>query len=751
MIFPDLKSIGFGMRSHGSVLRLLAFFYCDPKMIKEADSKLNKRQLLKISLAIYLHSLPYLIIVIIAGRGVLSGLMNQYTIYSFNNTEFTIVFFVLFFFFYCTCSIMGGFVTGFFFIIYCSLSVGITGSLDNEFSWFVRSFVGGICFSLLVSGYLTKLSNILFTGLMLGITAGVFVGIDVGLFSGFIAGIVCLGGYLIGSLRPYYLPWHFLLLITKNLVFFRRYHPVFWDQAFRVPFPFLHKLLIMYAEKNRVDGDIQIELLISNKTHRQEALRAKTILIAQRSARVEELADLSVILAQLPEGEKGYLAQTASIRDRAMAVYRQQIYLDNADRPFFREQAAHQLRAEINGFSAHVAGFHEPLASEFRRAAEAWLVIADRQLVEAENQRGREQTPQLFRAGDPVRLDTEAFVERCEVIGALEHEIMAGPGCPGVLLYGRRRMGKSTIIRNLDGFLPEMVKTVVISMQNPAAFASESSLAGHLHEEIGKVYTGGTRPSQPPEGLSGIYEFFSGLDGTLARNGHRLLLCLDEFEEIDRCIGNGAFSPDLPAMLRESVQNHRRITWLFAGRHHFTELRNVRWSSYLVSLRTIEVPPFTQQETHLLLTEPLKYSRNTKAQEAGKFYGPHFWGEGGVERIHRETGGWPHLVQLVASTVVDICNRKGFDQASPGVLEQAFAAAVVSGETVLTELMLYKSDEHEAAWRYLAGFRKADSQPPPEDDDVRLLLKRHLLAQETAEGNWTLRIPLMLRWLKERT
>jgi predicted AAA+ superfamily ATPase len=35
------------------------------------------------------------------------------------------------------------------------------------------------------------------------------------------------------------------------------------------------------------------------------------------------------------------------------------------------------------------------------------------------------------------------------------------------LLYGGRRLGKSTILRNLDGLLPEPVMPVVVSMGHP--------------------------------------------------------------------------------------------------------------------------------------------------------------------------------------------------------------------------------------------------------------------------------------------
>ena len=138
---------------------------------------------------------------------------------------------------------------------------------------------------------------------------------------------------------------------------------------------------------------------------------------------------------------------------------------------------------------------------------------------------------------------------------------------------------------------------------------------------------------------------------------------------MDRRIGLKQFTEDFAATLRESVQSHRRITWMFAGSHHFNDLPNVRWSSYLVSLRTLELPPFTPEETRLLLSQPLKHSRRKEAQAAVVAFGTGFWGEGGMDRIHAEAGGWPHLVQLIASTVVDLCNTQGKARADAASLE----------------------------------------------------------------------------------
>ena len=92
----------------------------------------------------------------------------------------------------------------------------------------------------------------------------------------------------------------------------------------------------------------------------------------------------------------------------------------------------------------------------------------------------------------------------------------------------------------------------------------------------------------------------------------------------------------------------------------------------------------------------------------------------------------------------------GKPRADAAILDEALAKSAVSGDSVLAELMLYRSEEYPAAWSYLAGFRKQDTQPPPEDDALRLTLKRHLLVKETPGGDWALRVPLMQRWLRER-
>ena len=52
--------------------------------------------------------------------------------------------------------------------------------------------------------------------------------------------------------------------------------------------------------------------------------------------------------------------------------------------------------------------------------------------------------------------------------GELERQIMLSTGCPGIVLYGRRRTGKSTVLLNLSGFLPATVLPACPSLPPPS-------------------------------------------------------------------------------------------------------------------------------------------------------------------------------------------------------------------------------------------------------------------------------------------
>ena len=583
-------------------------------------------------------------------------------------------------------------------------------------------------------------------GIALAIPDGIAFGIAVGIALAIAGGIAVGIAFAIAVLRVYYHPAHLFFVWPRPRGSWYPHHPVAWDDVCSVPFPGLDRLLVAYAQRNVLAAEQEIERLITSyPTQRMAALRARVTLLARKAGQLSDLARLDEVLAKLPQGDKGFLRQTQQIRQWVHEISGLQTRLNTIQRPIFREPTAQLLSTEIENFQHRVAGLEEPLATEFRAAAEGWRQLAARQLEQARAVLSQAPVPQVFRAGDPVDRDHEAFVPRDRVVGELEQQVLLSTGCPGIVLYGRRRMGKSTVLRNLAGFLPTNLAPVVISMQEPLAFTSLDSLVRRIASSVESE----TKPGAEPADLPGLYRFLSDCNARLESENKRLLLAMDEYNTIDSKIGEGVFPRDLLATLRESIQTHRHITWIFSGSHEITELPNAPWTSYLVSARTIEVPAFSLPETRLLLTQPLKYSSLWPEDSAGRPRFPtEFWGDGGIERIHAQADGWPHLVQLIAETVIDLINDEETRSVNSGLLERALNQSIIRGHNVLYELMC-RECSLPGEWEYLSAFRRNPEQPPPENEALCASLRRRQLIREE-DGMWRLRVPLMARWLRER-
>ncbi len=257
---------------------------------------------------------------------------------------------------------------------------------------------------------------------------------------------------------------------------------------------------------------------------------------------------------------------------------------------------------------------------------------------------------------------------------------MLATGCPGLLVGGRRRMGKSTLIANLIGFIPDTVKVVPISM---LAGAPRSAVA---------------RPA---------VDLLTEADQALAA-AKALLLAIDEFEKIDK-IGEGVFPIDLLATVRKLIQSHRRIIWAFVGSYDLTELTHAAWSSYSSAYGASECCRLRWARRGSC--SPSRWRSQDYGRRPARRrprFDPGFWGDGGIERIHTEAGGWPHLVQLLAETAVELANDRQLATLDEGVLEEAADQAVGRGTVVLSELI-----EGEFERRPNGSISSASAPPRP--------------------------------------
>jgi hypothetical protein len=514
----------------------------------------------------------------------------------------------------------------------------------------------------------------------------------------------------------------------------------------------LHRLLVDYAAYDFDKANQEIDRLIDLGPQAQEALKAKAILLIRTGAWAS-LAAVADMLADLPEGDKGWLAQTKQVKQGAKEISALAIQIDQLRQPVVRARAVNDLITRIMAFQGTVSGLRYPLAGELRAAAAQWLEQAQAMRIAAERAAaGVEATPQVFRAGDPVDNKNEAFVLRYAIVDELAEQALLATGCPGILLYGRRRTGKSSILKAFDSVLSPNLLSRSASLQDPQVVADVGRLCGKLANMAADGAGLAEQPAQSVD-LPTLMQVLGRADVALEQSDKRLILALDEYERLDDLVGEGRVPADFLHMLRESIQKHRHLVWLLAGSHHYENLPNVPWTFFLISMREVDVTMFTDEESRGLLTDPLAFSPLFRDDETRPRFSDEFWGVdaagvGGVEWIQREAGGWPHLVQLLAERAVEEVNRRTASAFNPDWRGAVLKRAVAEGAPVLRELLLGTQENRTEAERdYVAAFAHVEAQAAPADRAVRAHLLRREIISRGDDGLWRLRVPLMRRWM----
>ena len=192
----------------------------------------------------------------------------------------------------------------------------------------------------------------------------------------------------------------------------------------------------------------------------------------------------------------------------------------------------------------------------------------------------------------------------------------------------------------------------------------------------------------------------------------RLILAVDEYENIDGKIGDGTFplraSRHVP---RVGPAPSAAASGRFAGSHDLSELRHAEWPSYFVSLRTIEIGPFSDAETRAAADRPVAPLRHIRRRRVGAGHGS--TSPSGATRAFRASKpkrrAGRTLVQLLAEGVVELVNIRGLRaprRACGGSHRRRPWSEVMpscgSSSRTISRL--------DGEWDYLKGFRTRELQ-----------------------------------------
>lgn len=251
---------------------------------------------------------------------------------------------------------------------------------------------------------------------------------------------------------------------------------------------------------------------------------------------------------------------------------------------------------------------------------------------------------------NPVRGDL--FIGRDDIMFRLKELWTNKKQCPSVLLYGHRRMGKSSILQNLGNYFDSATIVVNFNMENYGWAQNNGELLFNLALQLYDAWydSGHNELLEPDEELflnKNPYMAFNRFLANLNRlvNNERFIITVDEFEIIEDGIKEGRLDSDLLRYWRGTFQNYPWFIMAFAGLYTLEEMCRDYWNPMYSSARLIPVSFLTPQAARKLITSPTDDFSFDYEQEA-------------VKLIIQLTNGQPFLIQLICHTLVEQFNRQ---------------------------------------------------------------------------------------------
>ncbi|WP_419547857.1 AAA family ATPase [Microcystis sp.] len=264
--------------------------------------------------------------------------------------------------------------------------------------------------------------------------------------------------------------------------------------------------------------------------------------------------------------------------------------------------------------------------------------------------------PNPYIIGDPVI--GKRFVGRGDILRELQ-SMWSGDNLSSVVLYGHRRMGKTSILRNLEAYLPPNVSVIYINLQRLATVTSLAEVLLTMAEEIAQTLAIDApeeeKISQHPEMYFNRYldRLMRQILPEKAKTG--LIIALDEFEIIEDLIEANTLPRNFLGYLRSLVQSSPRLAFVFAGLHTLEEMTADYFHPFFGSVYPIPVSFLSPESTRVILANPVGEDEDFPLD-----YTP-----SALDKIYQLTHGQPYLVQLIGFHLVRFYNKQVFELQRP--------------------------------------------------------------------------------------
>jgi len=359
-----------------------------------------------------------------------------------------------------------------------------------------------------------------------------------------------------------------------------------------------------------------------------------------------------------------------------------------------------------------------------------------------------------YTIGDPVV--GKKFVGREDIIRELQQRWVLSDHPQSVLLFGHRRMGKTSILLNIANILGAKIQLAYVNLQGVGE--TSQGLAEVMMSITDAVSSTLDVPPPADEDLLNLpyltverylHQVIANLDGAL-------IVALDEFEQIEELMSDGYIPKNFMKRLRRMAHMSPKLAFALAGLHTLEEMTEDYFHPFY-TFNSIRVSFLSHGATRQILANP-------GDEDFLLDYQPE-----ALDRIYELTHGQPYLVQLVGFLLVRRYNELTFETGRPqkniftiqdveavidnpdfyshgryyftGVWDQA-ARGAKGQQQILTALA-----PHQKEGLTLPALKDATGTDTPNLQTAIETLERHDVVKRDGDNRWQIAVELLRRWV----
>jgi hypothetical protein len=287
--------------------------------------------------------------------------------------------------------------------------------------------------------------------------------------------------------------------------------------------------------------------------------------------------------------------------------------------------------------------------------------------------------------GKPLTPASEnLFVGRDTVFRWVEENLVGKTQPHTLILYGQRRMGKTSTlyqlvggrrgqsIRNYPGYpiFPVYIDLQRLANSQTAEFLQR--IGQQIVQDVGRRDIVLSPPDLTPAAnpFRAFDHFLDQAEAQLPENG-LLVIVIDELEQIRESVANGRLDPDILPYLRSLIQHRGRLAFVLAGTNR---LLDPYWHAIFQVSISREITSLTHQETESLIRNPVAPMIQ--------------YDDLAVQQICTATQGHPYFVQLICHRLISTTNlgQRHSKMITPADVDQTLAQIVQEDDSHLQEM-----------------------------------------------------------------